>query len=147
MSEHKALYLVAVDGSTASRRALMKAIELTKAANAMLIIAHIIPWSGYTPIGIAEAYARPLEKKQEEENAYDEVLQPAMTEARAAGIAFDELHTWGTPAQIIKETVEQRGVDMVILGRKGRSNLGDLLVGSVTNALAHNCPCPVLIVP
>ena len=147
MTKNPTLYLLAVDGSTASKRALAKAIELTKAGDAKLIIAHIIPWSGYTPIGVAEAYARPLEKKQEEERAYDEVLQPAMTEARGAGIEFEEVHTWGSPAKAIKDLADERGVDTIIVGRKGRSNIGDLLVGSVANALAHTAPCSVLIVP
>ncbi|MGF1607541.1 MAG: universal stress protein [Rhodothalassiaceae bacterium] len=146
MSDHP-LYLVAVDGSAASERALDHAITLAQDRGATLLLSHVIPWSGYVPIGVEAAYARPLEKKEEEMRAYDEILQPAMTKCRGASVAFQEHHSWGHPSRVIKELIEERGVDMLILGRKGRSNIADMLVGSVSNALAHTASCPVLLVP
>lgn len=149
MAEHPdhQLYVVAVDGSDASRRALAHALTLAKGSGATLLLSHVIPWSGYTPLGVQEAYARPMEKKEEEKFAIDEVLQPAMTACRGAEVPFEEHYTWGQPAKELKALAEERKADLLIVGRKGRSNIAEMLVGSVSNALAHIAKCPVLIVP
>lgn len=147
MDDTKPLYLVAIDGSEPSDRALDTAIALAGQTGASVLIAHVIPWSGYVPMGVQEAYARPAEKIAEEEKAYDEVVQPALTQARVAGVTFQEFHSWGTPAKVLRELVDDRAVSLLVMGRKGRSSLTDVMIGSVANGLAHSAPCPVLLVP
>jgi nucleotide-binding universal stress UspA family protein len=51
------------------------------------------------------------------------------------------------PAQTIAETAEELGSDLIVVGTRGHTTLGGLLLGSVTHRLLHIAPCPVLTVP
>jgi len=70
------LFVVGVDGSAPSRRAVECAIGLAKRTGSRLLLVHIVNWSGYTPLVIQEAARRPLDKKEEERVARDMVLEP-----------------------------------------------------------------------
>jgi len=47
---------------------------------------------------------------------------------------------------IVKEAAEKK-VDMIIVGRRGRSGVMKMLMGSVTAKIIGHAPCKVLIVP
>jgi nucleotide-binding universal stress UspA family protein len=51
------------------------------------------------------------------------------------------------PAQGIADAVQEVDADAIVVGARGHSRLGGLLVGSVTQQLLHIAPCPVLAVP
>lgn len=51
----------------------------------------------------------------------------------------------GSPENEIVEAAAEWGADMIIVGSHGRGFWGRLL-GSVSNAVVRNAPCPVLIV-
>ena len=54
-------------------------------------------------------------------------------------------HRIGDPGQAICEIARQWGADLVIIGRRGRSGLGEMLLGSVSNHVMHHAPCDVLV--
>jgi nucleotide-binding universal stress UspA family protein len=65
----------------------------------------------------------------------------------AAGIANVRVEMpIGRPAERILALVEERPPDLLIVGSRGLSGPGRLLLGSVSDALAHHAHCPVLIV-
>jgi nucleotide-binding universal stress UspA family protein len=51
------------------------------------------------------------------------------------------------PAQGIAEIAREAGADVIVVGTRGHSALGGLVVGSVARRLLHVAPCPVLTVP
>jgi nucleotide-binding universal stress UspA family protein len=51
----------------------------------------------------------------------------------------------GPPASSILETVVSRDADLIIMGSRHRG-LGRAMMGSVSHAVLHRAPCPVLIV-
>ncbi|MBK5919964.1 hypothetical protein CCR80_02785 [Rhodothalassium salexigens] len=141
------VFIVAVDGSKASHRALDHTIMLAQALGARVHLIHVVHWSGYVPIGVEDAYHRPLDRKKEEKHAKEDIIAPAMDKLREAGVEADNSYTWGNPAQEIKKKAQKLDADMIIVGRKGRSNIAEMIVGSVSNAIAHIAPVPVLLVP
>lgn len=143
----RALYVVGVDGSAPSRRAVSQAADLARQTGASLLLVHVVNWSGYTPLAVQEAAQRPLAKKEEERIARDIVLAPLAAEVREAGVEVDIHYGWGHPSKFVIDTARKRGATMIAIGRRGHSNLAELVLGSVSNAIAHHADVPVLLVP
>lgn len=142
------LYIVGVDGSDPSRRAVEFAARHAVHSGATLLLAHIVSWSGFTPISVSEAMRRPLDKKEEEKIAREKVLAPLAAVAREiTGTEPDLYHSWGHPAQVLKKLGRERGAEMIIVGRRGHSSIAEIFMGSVSNAIAHASDVPVVLVP
>jgi nucleotide-binding universal stress UspA family protein len=52
----------------------------------------------------------------------------------------------GTPATRILETAEKEGSDLIVMSTHGRTGLGHVLMGSVTEQVVRNAVCPVFSV-
>jgi nucleotide-binding universal stress UspA family protein len=53
----------------------------------------------------------------------------------------------GGAAQVIAEAARELHGDVIVVGTRGHTPLGGLLLGSVTQRLLHIAPCPVIAVP
>jgi nucleotide-binding universal stress UspA family protein len=53
----------------------------------------------------------------------------------------------GEAAGVIADAARSEQADIIVVGTRPHSGLGGLLVGSVTQKLLHNSPCPLLSVP
>ncbi|MGY0561110.1 universal stress protein [Luteimonas sp. A277] len=51
----------------------------------------------------------------------------------------------GDPDEVITATVEQDGIDLLVMGAYGHSRIRQLLVGSTTTTLLRTCRIPVLL--
>jgi nucleotide-binding universal stress UspA family protein len=52
----------------------------------------------------------------------------------------------GDPANAIVRYAEENGVDLIVMGSRGLTEIEGLLLGSVTHHVLHRCKVPVLIV-
>ena len=48
---------------------------------------------------------------------------------------------------MVLDQVREGQHDLVVMGARGRSGIGALLLGSVSHNVLHHSPVPVLIVP
>jgi nucleotide-binding universal stress UspA family protein len=131
----------ATDGSENADRALVLAKELAQEAGAELVAVH----SKELMIGRAGGY--PLLADEEDMEVkigrqVDELTDVGIT-ARAILAAGRAGHT----AQTIAETADSVGADLIVVGTRGKTAFGGLMLGSVTQRLLHVAPCPVLAVP
>jgi nucleotide-binding universal stress UspA family protein len=53
----------------------------------------------------------------------------------------------GEAAETIADAARSERADVIVVGTRGHTTLAGLLVGSVTQKLLHNTPCPLLAVP
>ena len=53
----------------------------------------------------------------------------------------------GKDQAAILDFADEQDVDLIIIGRQGRSSLGKVLFGNVTEKVARKARCPVLIIP
>lgn len=146
MAKHQ-LYMVAVDGSEWGERATDKAVSLAKQTGAEVRLVTVIPWSGIQPLSVEEIAARPLEKAGEEARATSEILDPLVAKHKASGVTISKEFHWGHPVDVLKKRIKEEKAVMVFVGRRGRSRVADLLLGSVANSLAHTVGIPIVLVP
>jgi len=141
------LYLVAVDGSEWSERAVTSAVKLAKKTGAKVYLYSVIPWSGFRPLSLAEIDQRPIVRKDEESALVNDVFKPMLTKHADSGVEIETGHTWGHPLDTVRKEIKEKRANMVFVGRRGRSQLLDLMMGSVASGLSHSVGIPIVLVP
>ena len=137
-------YLVGVDFSPESRRALDAARRLARRSGASITIAHVRP--------ISDIRAAVVEEKG------DLLRQPARELARqiAAHYAerFDTIARPGERTLLLRGAANfslvreaKNGYELLIVGRGGRGGVEGLFLGSTVTRVLSRCPIPVLVVP
>ena len=133
--------LVAVDGSEDSGKALDCALSICRAVGARLTALAV---EGKLP-----AYAASLgevdEVKREKDEYFARVLGAAETAAQAAGIEIRTELVPGHPAEVITHYAAAHGHDLIVVGYSGHF-MGDILLGSTADRVAHHAHCPVMVV-
>jgi nucleotide-binding universal stress UspA family protein len=147
MTAKKHLYLVAVDGSEWGKRAADRAVALAKETGGEVRLIAVIPWSGFQPMHLEEVLNRSVEKREEERHAKDEILAPILAAHADDGVTISSEYHWGHPVKVIGERAKELKAFMVFIGRRGRSRVANLILGSVANSLAHSLPMPIVLVP
>ncbi len=140
-------YLVALDGSEWSERAAQWAVNLAKSTGAKVHFFSVIPWSGFAPMSAPDLAYRPLEKAEEERHAREDILDAMVEKYKDTGVEFSTGYTWGNPVDEVRKEVKAQKIHMVFAGRRGRSKVLDMLMGSVSNSLAHSVGVPIVLVP
>ena len=140
-------FLVGVDGSEGAQRAAEYAAKRARAEGARLILAQVVDWSPYEFLTPEELSERPVELREEIEEATTGILKPLEEAIGGAGLEIEMLVKHGHPAERLCELADELGVDQVFTGRRGRSRVTSLLFGSVSGALVQMCPAPITVVP
>ena len=61
------------------------------------------------------------------------------------GVPVTAMLVEGAPASVL--CAAGQGADLLVVGARGRSRVGALLLGSVSRQVVAHAPCPVLVVP
>jgi len=135
--------VIAVDGSKASEKAFNKSLEIAKANNAELILAHIVDSRTFAT---AEAYDKSLSERAEK-YARD-LMNEYVANAKEAGVEdVDLVIKYGSPkVAIAKEIAPEYEADLIIVGATGLNAVERFLIGSVSESVARYAKCDVLIV-
>ncbi len=133
--------LVAVDGSSASTRAVECARKLAKLTDATIILVHAYP---KTPeyLGepnLSETIARHTENARN-------LIDPLAQSLQEDGIATITEILQGPPSEAILNVADTREVDLIVMGARGLGSLGSLLLGSVSQKVLSHATCPVMVV-
>lgn len=141
--------LFCTDFSPEAEHAAEHALRLAKAANAKLIVAHLVHVAsgeltshdphGPTNLTLSEARDRALAK---------------LEELRARCFAdypnVEVVAKFGAPAESAMTLARERGVDIIVTAvtdRHTHKELPELVHDSITQSLTRHAPCPVLVVP
>ena len=131
--------LLAVDMSDYARKAVPAAAELAKAGGGTVHVLHVREL--YYPVPPTVVGDSPEEAQQLVDSVVEELKKTGVTAEGAVRTS-----TGGSPASILLEQAREVGAGMVVLGSRGLSNLGGLLLGSVANKVVQLSSCPVLVV-
>ena len=62
------------------------------------------------------------------------------------GVPFESRLAFGGVAAEILKTAQETGCNLIVMGTRGRTGLGRLIMGSVAEQVVRNAPCPVVTV-
>lgn len=136
--------LVAIDGSDESQRAAKLALEMAVRFGAGLTLVHVIPPLLIPP----DAYGFDVGSMMaDQEKGAEKLLRAAADRLDAPSSVHPErVFAHGPPAETIAKIADKEGYELVIVGSRGRNAAARVLLGSVSDRLAHVCEKPLLIV-
>ena len=140
-------FLVGIDCSSCSQRALDYAASWAKTTGAGLIVVHVIEWSQFSFSTPMENETRHKRREEELSRAQSEIIDPVVSELREQGIDARGLIRHGHAAETLHQLASEQGVSNIIIGRKGTSKLAAHLFGSVPSTLVQISEQPVTVVP
>lgn len=131
--------LFATDFSPAAAHAVPYIKRIAKHYDANLVALHVRP----VPVNpmTQPAYWPDKETIRKENEEYREQLLDTF-----AGIRTTPLIEEGDIQSRLQEAIEKNNTDLVVIGTRGRTGLGKLLMGSVAEEIFRNVSCPVLTV-
>lgn len=138
--------VVGVDGSASSHEALDWAVTEARLRGAELEAVHAwqypTAYSGGASFAVAAAY-----DMRDFEVEAKAALDAIMSKVDASGLAapIRETCASGAAAAVLIEAAQ--AADLLVVGSRGRGGFTGLLLGSVSQQIAHHASCPVVIVP
>ena len=139
--------VIGIDGSEPAQAALAWTIDLARHLNAGVVAVFAMqPPSGFefaygyqfvTPASLDEKW------RGETQREFEEVWCKPLEES---GLAYRTLFEDGRAADVIAAVAERFDADLVVVGRRGRGNVAELLLGSVSHELSHRCRRPVVLI-
>lgn len=160
--------LVALDHSPLSQEVFESALLLAQKTEAELLLLHVLmpgdagypsppdtgdidyypfslSWTGYYPVLREELYDRYQQHRDAFAEYRLELLKSLCSHAKSVGVKTEVYQIPGDPGRAICELAQDTGVDLIIVGRRGRSGLSEWLMGSVSTYVTHHAPCSVMI--
>jgi nucleotide-binding universal stress UspA family protein len=116
--------LVGTDGSKTAAKAVDRAVDVAKAANARLTIFTAAP-----------------------KGKGDKVVAAESQRHKDSGVTIDTRVADGEPVGALIDTARAGGYDLIVMGNRGMTGVTRFLrLGSVPSKVSHHLPCSLLIV-
>lgn len=145
MSDRERKIVVGVEGSGGAKAALKWAIQEAKIRHATVVV--VTSYSpSYVPVSPDFTYI-PVDNfnvEEEVERMQKNFTQEVVAEANGEDVPIVYIRKKGSPADTLMEMAE--GADMLVVGSRGRGGFRGLLLGSVSQQIAHYGCCPIVIV-
>jgi nucleotide-binding universal stress UspA family protein len=147
-------FIVATDGATASDRALKQALTLAAATSSHITLITVAePQTTYVsevlmPTGdwVHLRSLPDLELEQKIVAAAEGVLNHAQALCQEAGVSCTTRLERGYARERLCAIADEEQSDLLVVGSRGLGGLERLLLGSVSDYVAHHATVPVLIV-
>jgi nucleotide-binding universal stress UspA family protein len=136
--------VVGIDGSEAADAAL--AFALGEAQLRKLPLRIVCAWEIPAVEYAGAAFVPTPDLSESAERDAEETLGRAVAKLGPdPGIHVETAAVHGHPAKVLVE--QARDATLLVVGTRGHGGLASLVLGSVSQAVAHHCPTPLAIVP
>ena len=115
--------LLAYDGSQRSSTAMERAAEVAAFLNLPLTVVHAV----------------------KDPKVAEKVIQEARGYLDSYKLRVEYVTAAGYPEKVILETVEKGNHDLLFIGAYGHRRIIEMVLGSTTEYVLRNCPCPVFL--
>ena len=133
--------LLVTDFSAPSLAAAPFAALIAEYYRAYIVVAHVVP-----PEQEGEGTQTSPEELGKKLAAARAELQKFITATPAGEYVRESIAGQGPVWDVLAAMVEEKNIDLIVLGTHGRSGVGKLLLGSVAQRIFSLAPCPVLSV-
>lgn len=140
--------LAAIDLSVYSTETLRVAGEMADKLNVPLLVANVIHKRDldiFEKLSEKSTYSLG-EFLEHRETDRAERIKKMIKETGCSHLSITILSRIGVPFQELIKIVDEEGVDLVVMGPKGRSDLEGVLFGSNAEKMFRHCPVPLLSV-
>ncbi len=131
--------LFATDFSPCSNAALPYALSVARRYGATLHAAYVMPIEAEMVLLSPESWPAVAEEDDQRIQLYIDQL-----EKQLQAIPHSVLTPRGNVANALAQIIEERDIDLLVLGTHGRTGVGKLLIGSVAEEVFRRATCPVL---
>jgi nucleotide-binding universal stress UspA family protein len=132
--------VLATDLSPTSSGATDHALQLARDLRAELLVVSVIDPESALASGAAVA------RMDQRRAAREVAAQSIVVRGRLAGVQVRFLVWEGEPGPAIVEAAGSEAADLIVVGSHGRTRVGRMVLGSVSDHVVRHAPCPVLIV-
>lgn len=132
----------ATDFSDEASAALRYAVVFARTFGAELLALHVVP--DFSPVLYNTAEAIKGELTSRIAGVKSEMLTRLDEQNRFEGLSFRGLVKEGKAAEAIVAAAREEEADLIVMGKKGRTGLDRLFIGSVANQVLRSSPVPVL---
>jgi nucleotide-binding universal stress UspA family protein len=131
--------LVPVENSSYDERILDHVRQLAQYCGASIVLIHVAD-------GWAARNIRHLNLRESEEMRDDrEYIERLAARLSTQGLNAEALLASGDPSAEIAAAADREGCDLIAMSTHGHRFIGDLIYGSVANAVRHMTSVPVLL--
>jgi nucleotide-binding universal stress UspA family protein len=135
--------VVGVDGSQQSLAALGWAARMAQGMGSEVVAVYAVPRVMYW----APGFSPPAQYDPEWREAVRAELEGQWCRPlKEAGVRYRALMEDGRPASVIAEVADRVDADVIVVGRRGRGGVAELLLGSVSHELTLHATRPVLLI-
>ncbi|OIN59461.1 universal stress protein [Arsenicibacter rosenii] len=142
--------LVPTDLSEYAKNALRVAAEVALRNNSRILLLNSNELPVYSnPLGEYNPYDRAFDEQYQQEvrNSLQAAADTLKGDARFADLAIETAVEPGSLVSLIENTIDDKQVDLVIMGTHGASGMQEILIGSNTQKVTRYATCPVLSIP
>lgn len=133
--------VLATDGSEYSAAAETAALEMARRCGARLLVTRVV-------LTNPEYEALVPDRVQKAEAEAQQQIERVAEKARAAGVGVETILRQGTdPYHEVVRVANEKHADVIVIGRRARSDLARLMVGDSTAKVIGLATCSVLVVP
>lgn len=134
--------LFTTDFSDVSRAALPFALELARWYGGKIFLTRIVPYEPYLSVPLEPIPADlDMPWNREKQN-----LAEFVSWAAFGGVAHEEILQRGELGEAVSDLIENRRIDVAVVGTHGRHGLKKLMLGSAAEKIYRQAACPVLTV-
>jgi nucleotide-binding universal stress UspA family protein len=152
--------LVAVDYLTSTPKVFEQAMQLAQVCGSRLMVFHCVAgkmpgmseiatavsMGAYSGVYSQEIVALEEELLQETTTELQAWLQSFVRQATQRGIPSECDYAIGNPGLQICAIAQDWSADLIMIGRRGRTGLAEMILGSVSNYVVHHAPCSVMVI-
>ncbi|HJQ96931.1 MAG TPA: universal stress protein, partial [Candidatus Polarisedimenticolaceae bacterium] len=137
--------LCPTDFSVHAKSAYAEAVRVARWFSAKVTLLHVV--TPEIPVGGELLYVPPLPTSSRAlRKAKLQEMDAGKDALNHAGVEVDTVLREGDVVHEIRRFARESAVDLVVMGTQGRTGLGRVLLGSVTEAILRHAPAPVLTV-
>ena len=136
--------LISIDGSENSKKALIKAKEIAELNTSDIYILTVVENLKGKPT-VIDSDDKNAQISKEIQNAED-ILKEALELFSDYDGVVKAYYKVGDVATKIIEAVEDKGIDLIVMGRRGLGTFSRAFLGSISNKVLNNVNTSVLIV-